>query len=142
MNTGVTTLSKLPELTAVYPFHGMEVPFAIGIQRSHIYRAVITYPLVYNGRNDPRGSILVPRMDLIRQLARQAFPPAGTLPVGLETVPAEADGPTTTKLPRVTCSVPRPTPKPTPVPTPAPTEPRPTDKPGGGPKTPEPSPPE
>lgn len=31
MNTGVTSLSKLPELTAVYPFHGMEVPFAIGI---------------------------------------------------------------------------------------------------------------
>ena len=31
MNTGVTSLAKLPELTAVYPFAGMEVPFSIGI---------------------------------------------------------------------------------------------------------------
>lgn len=31
MNTGITSLSKLPEVTAVYPFHGMEVPFSIGI---------------------------------------------------------------------------------------------------------------
>jgi hypothetical protein len=29
MNTGITSLAKLPELTAVYPFHGMEVPFAL-----------------------------------------------------------------------------------------------------------------
>lgn len=31
MNTGVTTLSKLPELTAVYPFHGTEVAFSIAL---------------------------------------------------------------------------------------------------------------
>jgi hypothetical protein len=31
MNTGVTTLSKLPELTAVYPFHGTEVTFSIAL---------------------------------------------------------------------------------------------------------------
>ncbi|HML43907.1 MAG: hypothetical protein JNN24_06120 [Hyphomicrobium zavarzinii] len=31
MNTGVTSLAKLSEVTAVYPFHGMEVPFALGI---------------------------------------------------------------------------------------------------------------
>lgn len=31
MQTGITSLSKLSEVTAVYPFHGMEVPFAIGI---------------------------------------------------------------------------------------------------------------
>ena len=29
MNTGITTLSKLPEVTALYPMHGMEVPFAL-----------------------------------------------------------------------------------------------------------------
>ncbi len=28
MNTGITSLSKLPEVTAVYPFHGMEFAFA------------------------------------------------------------------------------------------------------------------
>ena len=31
MNTGITSLSKLPEVTAVYPFHGMEVAFTIGV---------------------------------------------------------------------------------------------------------------
>jgi hypothetical protein len=31
MNTGITSLSKLPEVTAVYPFHGMEVAFSLGI---------------------------------------------------------------------------------------------------------------
>jgi hypothetical protein len=30
MNTGVTSLAKLPEVTVVYPFAGMEIPFAIG----------------------------------------------------------------------------------------------------------------
>ena len=29
MNTGITSLAKLPETTAIYPFHGAEVPFAI-----------------------------------------------------------------------------------------------------------------
>lgn len=28
MNTGVTSLSKIPELTAVYPFHGAEYAFS------------------------------------------------------------------------------------------------------------------
>jgi hypothetical protein len=31
MNTGITSLAKLPEVTALYPFHGMEIPFSIGI---------------------------------------------------------------------------------------------------------------
>ncbi|MBR2534860.1 MAG: hypothetical protein IKE66_02190 [Hyphomicrobium sp.] len=30
MNTGITTLTNLPEVKAVYPFAGMEVPFTIG----------------------------------------------------------------------------------------------------------------
>ena len=28
MNTGVTSLAKIPELTAVYPFHGAEYIFS------------------------------------------------------------------------------------------------------------------
>ncbi|HXG26921.1 MAG TPA: LCP family protein [Candidatus Binatia bacterium] len=139
---------------------GQYLPFAVSIQRDRIYRAVITYPLVHGARNDPRGSILVPRVDLIGELAAEAFPPAGTLPTGLETVPEDEEGPIRTNLPRVTCSAPPPTPKPTPTPgpsagpspsagaseppgptpepTPGPTEPPPTDKPGG-PKTPPPT---
>jgi len=31
MNTGITSLSKLPETTAIYPFHGAEVGFTIFI---------------------------------------------------------------------------------------------------------------
>jgi LCP family protein required for cell wall assembly len=99
------------------------------IERDHIYRAVITYPLVHGSAGDPRGSILVPRLGRIRELAAQAFPPAGTLPVGLETIPEESDGPTKTRLPRVTCYAPKPTPKPTVAPTAAPTDAAPTDPP-------------
>ena len=29
MNTGLTSLSKLPEITAAYPFAGYEVAFAL-----------------------------------------------------------------------------------------------------------------
>ncbi len=134
---------------------GNYVGAAVGIGRDHMYRAVIQYPLVYGGSNDPRGSILLPRLKLIRDLAAQAFPPAGTLPVGLETIPKEdADLPKKSNLPPVNCYVPPPTPKPTtqptlapsvppsidPVnPTDAPPTPEPTEKPGGGPKTPPPT---
>lgn len=31
METGITSLSKLPELTAIYPFHGTEVAFSFGV---------------------------------------------------------------------------------------------------------------
>ena len=31
MNTGISSLSKLPEMGAVYPFHGSEVAFTIFI---------------------------------------------------------------------------------------------------------------
>src|SRR6185295_5235195 len=53
---------------------------AVSIKRDHMYRAVIQYPLVHGAANDPRGSVLIPRMDLIRDLAARAFPVAGTLP--------------------------------------------------------------
>ena len=134
---------------------------AIGIDRDHIYREVIKFPLVQGAANDPRGSILVPRLDLIRELAVRAFPPAGTLPTVIETIPKDStDTPTRTNLPPVTCYAPPPAPKPSVAPSPAPSAgpsaeppsptdgtnpteppitPEPTEKPGGGPKTPEPT---
>jgi LCP family protein required for cell wall assembly len=131
---------------------GTYLPDVIGISRDHIYRAVIQYPLVHGAANDPRGSVLIPRMNLISDLAARAFPAAGTLPVGLDTIPEDSDDPTKTKLPNLFCSAPpKPTPgptvaptaepslEPTPEPTAPPTDPPPTDKPGGKP-TPEPTP--
>jgi len=98
------------------------------IGRDHVYRDVITYPLVHGTSGDPRGSVLIPRMKLIRDLAARAFPPAGTLPKGMDTVPENDDGKVRTKLPSVTCYEPKATPRPTPRPTPKPT-PGPTPKP-------------
>jgi LCP family protein required for cell wall assembly len=122
--------------------------FGANIQRDHIYRAVIQYPLVHGAANDPRGSVLIPRMNLIQDLAKRAFPEAGTLPVGLDTIPEESTDPTKTKLPQLTCSAPpppttAPTAKPTIAPSTGPTappttpEPTPTDK--HDPPTPEPT---
>jgi LCP family protein required for cell wall assembly len=130
---------------------------AARIERDHVYRQVIAYPFVHSGRaGDSRGSILVPNLPAIRALGAQAYPPAGTLPVGLETIPEDSDDPTRTSLPSVTCYAPTPTspprpepsaapsPEPSPEPTGQPTDPASTDKPsptrkpGGGPKSPEP----
>jgi LCP family protein required for cell wall assembly len=111
------------------------------IQRDHVYRAVITYPLVHGTSGDPRGSVLIPRMNLIRALATKAFPPAGTLPAGLETIPENEAGPTKTKLPAVSCYAPKPTPTPTPKPRPTPrATAQPTAEPTAPPLTPEPTP--
>jgi len=107
------------------------------IKRDHIYRAVITYPLVHGASGDPRGSVLIPRMNLIRDLAARAFPAAGTLPTGLETIPENDDGKSKTKLPAVTCYEPKITPKPTLKPTPEPTAPEASVEPTAPPPTPE-----
>ena len=134
---------------------GTYLPTAIGIKRDHMYRAVIQYPLVGGASNDPRGSVLIPRLELIRELAAGAFPVAGTLPTGLDTIPEDSTDPTKTKLPAVTCTAPPPTPTQAPSPTPhstteptleptfaptqaPPTDPPPTDKPHG-PPTPDPT---
>jgi len=106
------------------------------IQRDHIYRDVITYPLVHGTSGDPRGSVLIPRMNLIRDLASRAFPEAGTLPKGMDTIPENDDGKIKTKLPSVTCFEPKPTPRPTPKPTAPPT---PTAEPTAPPPTEEPT---
>ena len=107
---------------------------AATITRNRIFRAVITYPLVYAASGDPRGSILVPRMGQIRDLARQAFPVAGTLPTGLEQMPEDDKGRYRTRLPGVTCYLPKPTKPPaTPKPTKPPAAPPPTAAPTQGP---------
>jgi hypothetical protein len=77
-------------------------------------------------------------MNLIRDLAKRAFPSAGTAPTGMETIPENDDGKIKTKLPAVTCYEPKPTPRPTPKPTP----PGPTPAPTAPPPTPEPATPE
>lgn len=160
----ITAMGELLQTSLDPAAIGRYLDVAIGIDRDHIFRSVITYPLVHGGsRDDPRGSILVPRLDLIRELAARAFPPAGTLPIELETIPKDtASEPRKTTLPPVTCYAPAPTATPSPSPSPGPgtappptadpaqptepidpTEPpvtpEPTDKPGGGPKTPEPT---
>lgn len=126
---------------------------ATHVTRDHVYRQVIQPPLVHSSPGDPRGSIQVPDLLGIHKLGVAAFPPAGTLPVGVATIPPDDGGATTSKLPPVNCAVaptitPAPTLAPKPSPTPLPTDtPVPTDtpaptitpKPGGGP-TPSPDP--
>ena len=148
-------MGKLAETSVDPSVIGQYLPAAIQIHRDHMYRAVIQYPMVHGAANDPRGSILVPRLKEIRALGEQAFPVAGTLPTGLDTIPEDTDDPTKTKLPPVTCHAPPATQKPTPRPTirpstdpssgptaapteppatepPAPTEPPPTEEPAAG----------
>ncbi len=120
---------------------------AAAITRDHVFRQVIQYPLVHGTSGDPRGSIQIPDLAGIHAVGVAAFPAAGTLPVGLETIPEDPGGKTRTTLPKATCTVPAtpaptrtpsPTPSHTPTPQPIATpEPSPTDKPG--PPTPEPS---
>ena len=89
------------------------------IGRDRIYSDVVTYPLIRYVPNDPRGWIVEPYVDRIRALGAKAFPPAGTLPTGLDTVPADDGTPKKTSngisdcIPAAT-----PTPRPTPHPTP------------------------
>jgi LCP family protein required for cell wall assembly len=123
------------------------------VSRDQVYRQVIEPPLVHSSPGDPRGSIQVPDLVGIHELGVAAFPAAGTLPVGVETIPPDPGGPTTSTLPAVRCYLPAPTPTPTrtPATTPAPSigpapsdapEPSITPKPGGGPSespSPEPS---
>jgi len=149
----IASLGQLVETSIDPSVVAQYAGIAAGIQRDHIFRAVIQYPLVHGAANDPRGSVLIPRMNLIQDLAKQAFPKAGTLPVGLDTIPEESTDPTKTKLPQLTCSAPPPTATPTQAPTTQPSahptsapptqEPPPTDKPAPTPDAttpPDPSP--
>jgi polyisoprenyl-teichoic acid--peptidoglycan teichoic acid transferase len=155
----IDAMGKLVQTSVDPATIGQYLPTAIGIHRDHMFRVVIQYPLVHGARNDPRGSVLVPHLGDIRDLGAEAFPVAGTLPLGLETIPEDSTDPAKTRLPAVTCYALPPTKKPTAAPSvgpslepsvaPPPTEPAPTEPPAtepppstdkpGGPKTPEPS---
>ena len=90
---------------------GTYLDTAVAIKRDHIYRVVIRSPLVHGTSNDPRGSVLIPRINLIRDLAARAFPSAGpSAPGRARDDPEDSAGPTKTKLPAVTCAAPTPTP--------------------------------
>lgn len=108
----LVTTSVAPEKLAAY------VSAASTVTRDKVFRQVIQPPLVHSSPGDPRGSIQVPNLYGIHRLGVAAFPPAGTLPVGVGTIPPDDGGKTTSKLPPVRCSAPpAPTPRPTPRPT-------------------------
>jgi LCP family protein required for cell wall assembly len=97
------------------------VDSASKIDRDHIFRAVITYPLIKYLPNDPRGWAVAPIVDRIRALGAQAYPPAGTLPTGLDTIPADDGAARSTSSGITTCTAaPRPTSTPSPIRTPLP----------------------
>jgi LCP family protein required for cell wall assembly len=123
------------------------------VGREQTYRSVVNHPLVSSGF-DVRGSIQIPDVDAIRDLAAELFPIDGSLPsadyalvkpsAGASPDPAASSGPaslsgvsgcTVAPRPRAT---PTPTPKPTATPTAEPSA-SPSALPGSSP-TPEPSP--
>jgi LCP family protein required for cell wall assembly len=128
------------------------------VGREQTYRSVVNHPLVSSGF-DVRGSIQIPDVDEIRDLAAELFPIDGSLPsadyalvkpsAGASPDPAASSGPassgpasgsgvsgcTVAPRPRAT---PTPTPKPTATPTAEPSA-SPSALPGSSP-TPEPSP--
>jgi len=110
-----------PSLIADY------VGVATSIDRTDVFRAVVTYPLIRSG-SDVRGSILLPDRNAIRKFANRIFTEPGIRPKGFETLPEETTGPKKQASSSSSCGVsatPRPTPKPTPRPTKKPT-PKPT----------------
>jgi LCP family protein required for cell wall assembly len=111
---------------------------AVKIGRDGTYRAVIGHPLVSSGRNDPRGSILIPNLKAIRALAADLFPTDGSLPKKTYAVPKGAAK--TTGGSGVSGCGARPTARPTAKPTAKPTT-KPTTKPTPTPSLPaDPSP--
>lgn len=56
--------------------------YADEIPRDHVFRGVVTYPLVHDSATaDSRGAILLPDIPAIRAAAAQLFPAVGTMPV-------------------------------------------------------------
>lgn len=102
-----------PALIAEHLDEAAEVP------RTRTYRAVINTPLVRD-RFDARGSIQVPDIAGIRELAARLFPLPGTDPVGVDTMPEDPGGSTRGPSNSTTCGI-SPTPGPTAAPAAAPT---------------------
>ncbi len=103
------------------------------VGREQTYRAVVKHPLVQSGF-DARGSIQIPDVAAIRELAAQLFPVDGGLPSAAFALPKSSSGPATGSgvggcLPAPT-SAPAPTPTPIPTASPAPSgEPSPSAEP-------------
>jgi LCP family protein required for cell wall assembly len=117
------------------------VEAASAITRDRIYRQVVTYPLIHYLAGDPRGWVVALYVDKIRALGARAFPPAGTLPTSMDTIPPD-DG--TQKRGSPTSCLPLATPPPTATASSSPTAPgSPTPVPSDAatpPPTPEPTP--
>jgi len=99
---------------------------ASAVGRKQTYRAVIDHPLVRGGY-DSRGSIQIPDIPGIRDLADALFPPSGTLPTAAYVTPASSGSVSGSGVSSCKpAATPRPTAKPTVKPTAAPTA-KPTD---------------
>ena len=88
------------------------------VGREQTYRAVVNQPLVHSGY-DVRGSIQIPDVTAIRELAAQLLPVNGDLPSAAFALPKPSPGSATGS--GVGGCLPAPTPQPTPPPTPPPT---------------------
>ncbi len=56
MSTGLSSLSKLPEITVAYPFAGMEVIFSIGLAAFFILFFVVQIAMEYSHHKEIIGS--------------------------------------------------------------------------------------
>ncbi len=92
-----------------------DIDLVSSIPRSDVFRVVIQHPLVRSGY-DARGSIQVPDIPAIRDLAARLFTPTGVRPVGFATMPSAGSGATRNASSSTTCGI-----TPTPAPTAAPT---------------------
>jgi LCP family protein required for cell wall assembly len=112
------------------------------IDRKQMYRAVITRPLVRSRLEAVRGSVQIPNVRRIRELAAELFTEPGTVPSETYRSEGGKGGRGTTSGVRgcAPAATPKPSAKPTPKPTKKPTAtPKPTKKPDPTP-TPEPTP--
>ena len=87
-----------------------DIDLVSSIPRSDVFRVVIQHPLVRSGY-DARGSIQVPDIPAIRDLAARLFTPTGVRPVGFATMPSAGSGATRNASSSTTCGI-TPTPRP------------------------------
>ncbi len=91
------------------------VDTATKVGRNDVYRIVIGHPYVTAGF-DNRGSIQIPDIPKIRDMAAKLFTPTGIRPTGFATMPSNGSGATTQASSSSTCGrTPAPTAPPTPT---------------------------
>ncbi len=115
----LTSLGGMMRTNITPSFIADWIDVASKVQRTSTYRVVIGHPLVKPGY-DKRGSIQLPDVPAIREMASRLFPAAGRAPTGFATMPAAGSGSTKKPSNATTCGLPTPTPKATPKPTAAP----------------------